>query len=405
MSLTANAPLPSDLPQPETIEVELTGMGHGGEAIGMWQGQTVAAAFGLPGERVELEVWERNGERIRGRVTRVLRPSPHRVTPPCDYFGSCGGCQWQHVTYERQLDFKQQMVTAALVESGGFADPPVQPTLPAPEVFGYRNHARFSIGRRYGEIGYTTHYRHRFFRVDHCPIMHPRINEILAATQRRAHGHQLAVRVGVHTGDLLIHPAQEAADLPYQSGQPALEEELLGRRYRVSAAAFFQVNTMQAERLIETVRAVLDPRPSDALLDLYCGVGTFGLALAPHVRRVIGVEESAAALKDARYNARDLDNVEFVIGRTEEVLGLLAEPADAAIVDPPRAGCRPEALRFLLDLAPRKLVYVSCDATTLARDLRVLVDGGFTVRSVQPVDMFPQTYHVETVSLLTSTVS
>ena len=145
----------------------------------------------------------------------------------------------------------------------------------------------------------------------------------------------------------------------------------------------------------------LEPGPDDVLLDLYCGVGTFGLALAPHVRRVIGVEESAAALKDARYNARDLANVEFLAGRTEEVLAALDEPATAAIVDPPRAGCRPGALEALLRLAPRRLAYVSCDAATLARDLRVLVDGGFTLRSVQPIDMFPQTYHVETVSLLT----
>jgi 23S rRNA (uracil1939-C5)-methyltransferase len=269
-------------------------------------------------------------------------------------------------------------------------------------IYGYRNHARFSIGRCDGELGFTTHFGHRFMRVDHCPIMSPRINEVLAATQGRARGHQLAVRVGVRTGDLLVNPAQEDADLPYESGQAWLEEELLGRRYRVSAAAFFQVNTWQAERMIDVVRAALEPGPDDVLLDLYCGVGTFGLALAPYVRRVIGVEESAAALRDARYNARDLDNAEFVAGRTEEVLAGLAEPATAAIVDPPRIGCRPGALKALLQLAPRRLVYVSCDASTLARDLRVLADGGFTLRSVQPIDMFPQTYHAETVSLLTS---
>lgn len=375
-------------------------MGRGGEATGTLDDKKVFAAFGLPGERVELEVWERHPERIWGRVVGVVRPSPHRVEPCCDYFGSCGGCQWQHVAYTRQLEYKREMVAACLADGAGFSDPPVCPTLPAPAVYGYRNHARFSVGRRYGEVGLTTHYRHRFFRVDHCPIMHPRINEILAATQRRAQGHQLAVRLGAQTGDVLVQPAQ-APELPYDSGQAALEEELLGRRYRVSAAAFFQVNTTQAERLIETVRRALELGPADVLLDLYCGVGTFGLALAPYVRRVVGVEESAAALKDARYNARDLANVEFLAGRTEEVLAALDEPATAAIVDPPRAGCRPGALEALLRLAPRRLAYVSCDAATLARDLRVLVDGGFTLRSVQPIDMFPQTYHVETVSLLT----
>src|SRR5437763_8037556 len=376
-------------------------MGRGGEATGTLDGQRVFAAFGLPGERVELDVWERRPDRIWGRVVQVLRPSPHRVAPRCPFFGTCGGCQWQHVDYQQQLDVKTAMVAAQLADGAGFANPPVRPTLPSPAVYGYRNHARFSIGRRHGELGFTTHFGHRFMRVDHCPIMHPRINEGLATTQGRARGHQLAVRLGVQTGDLLVHPAQEDPDLPYESGQASLEEDLLGRRYRVSAAAFFQVNTCQAERVIEVVRAALEPGPDDVLLDLYCGVGTFGLALAPYVRRVIGVEESAAALRDARHNARDLDNVEFVAGRTEEVLAGLAEPATAVIVDPPRVGCRPGALTALLQLAPRRLVYVSCDASTLARDLRVLADGGFTLRSVQPIDMFPQTYHVETVSLLT----
>lgn len=386
--------------EPEIVEVELTGVAPSGEATGLLDGDEVYAAFGLPGERARVEVYDRRGGRVNGRVIEVLRPSPDRIPAPCPYFGLCGGCQWQHLSYQRQLEYKRVAVITHLREGGGFSDPPVLPTLPAPHVYGYRNHVRFSIGRRYGEVGYTTHYRHRFMRVDSCAIAHPRINAVLAASQRLAQGHQLAVRVGARTGELLVNPAQPAPELPYVSGQTALEEELLGRRYRVSAAAFFQVNTLQAERLIETVRAALDPQPHQVLLDLYCGVGTFGLALAPYVRRVIGVEESAAALKDAAHNARDVQNVEFVAGRTEEALAALAEPADAVVVDPPRIGCRPGALEALLRLAPRRLAYVSCDAASLARDLRILVDGGFTLRSVQPVDMFPQTSHVETVTLL-----
>jgi 23S rRNA (uracil1939-C5)-methyltransferase len=385
---------------PELLEVELTGVGPDGAATGALDGETVSAAFGLPGERVIVAVLERREGHIDGRTLHVLRPSPDRVAPPCPYFGTCGGCQWQHVTYERQLAYKRDNVATRLAEAG-FADVPVAPTLPAPSAYAYRNHARFSIGRKFGELGYTTHHQHRFFRVDTCPIMNPRINAVLAATQRRAAGHQLAVRVGARTGDLLVQPRQDAPDLPYESGQTSLEEELLGRRYRVSAAAFFQVNTAQAERLIATARDLLDLRESDVLLDLYCGVGTFGLALASGVRRVIGVEESAAALKDARVNAADLDNVEFLIGRAEDVLASLAEPVDAVIVDPPRVGCRPGALDALLRLTPRKLVYVSCDPASLAHDLRVLVDGGFALKAVQPVDMFPQTAHVETVALLT----
>jgi len=385
---------------PEFVEVELDGIGPDGTATGMLGSDVVSAAFGLPGERVELEVWERRDGCVSGRVSRVPRPSPDRIAPPCPYFGICGGCQWQHVTYERQLVYKRDNVRGRLAEAG-FSDVPVAPALPAPATYGYRNHARFSIGRKYGELGYATRHFHRFFRVDACPIMHPRIDEVLAATQRRAAGHQLAVRVGVHTGDLLVNPPQEGEDLPYESGQKWLEEELLGRRYRVSAAAFFQVNTLQAERLIATAGDLLDLRASDVLLDLYCGVGAFGLALVSRVRRVIGVEESAAALKDARHNAAGLTNVEFLVGRAEDVLAGLDEPVDAAIVDPPRIGCRPGALDALLRLRPRRLVYVSCDPASLARDLRILVDGGFALQKVQPVDMFPQTAHVEAVALLT----
>lgn len=394
---------------PEILTVELTGLSPEGAATGRHGDEEIHAMYGLPGERADVEVWERRDGRIYGRVLRVLRPSPDRVEAPCPYFTSCGGCQWQHVANSRQLAFKRDGVAAHLA-AAGFADAPVLPTVPAPETYGYRNHGRFSVGKRYGELGYTTRHRHRFFRVDHCPIMHPRINEILAATQGRGHGHQLAVRVGVNTGDLLAQPSQEREEdahlppLPYASGQEYLEEELLGRRYRVSAAAFFQVNTHQAECLIETVGALLDPAPDDVLLDLYCGVGTFGLALAPCVGRVIGIEESAAALKDARHNActQGVENVEFLAGKTEDVLAGLQGQADAVIVDPPRSGCRPEALAALLRLRPRKLAYVSCEPATLARDLRVLVNGGFTLRSIQPVDMFPQTSHVETVTLLTS---
>src|SRR5919197_1159387 len=243
---------------PPNVEYELTGMGRGGEATGWLDGQKVFAGFGLPGERVELDVGERRPDRLWGRVVRVLRPSPHRVAPHCPYFGTCGGCQWQHVDYQQQLDFKTAMVATHLADGAGFANPPVLPTLPSPAVYGYRNHARFSIGRRHGELGFTTHFGHRFMRVDHCPIMHPRIDEVLTATQGRARGHQLAVRIGVQTGDLLVNPAQQDPDLPYESGQPWLEEELLGRRYRVSAAAFFQVNTWQAERLIEVGRAAVE---------------------------------------------------------------------------------------------------------------------------------------------------
>jgi 23S rRNA (uracil1939-C5)-methyltransferase len=183
-------------------------------------------------------------------------------------------------------------------------------------------------------------------------------------------------------------------------GQEYISEVLARQEYRISAGSFFQVSTSQAEELVRLVRDYLAPTGSEVLLDAYCGVGIFGLSLASEVRQVIGVEENPSAVADARFNAGLADNVEFVEGRVEEILAFLEAPTDLAVLDPPRQGCASEALTALTELAPSKIVYVSCDPATLARDTRQLVQAGYQLVEVQPVDMFPQTYHIESVALL-----
>ncbi|GAF95607.1 unnamed protein product, partial [marine sediment metagenome] len=183
-------------------------------------------------------------------------------------------------------------------------------------------------------------------------------------------------------------------------GQPCYEEELLGRRFRISAPSFFQVNTPQAENLFDVLRDHLQPRGTELVIDVYAGVGTFATLLAPLVGRVIAVEESAAAVKDAAVNITGLDNIEFLQGKAEEVLPQLEGVPDAAVLDPPRVGCHRRALAALLQLSPRRIIYVSCEPATLARDLKALCEGGYRLVAVQPVDMFPQTYHVECVANL-----
>jgi 23S rRNA (uracil1939-C5)-methyltransferase len=262
-------------------------------------------------------------------------------------------------------------------------------------------------------------------RIDQCLIMQPPINQAVSQIQERLVGftaHQVALRNGANTGDQLVNPRLPAVpELP--SGQPALEEELFGRRFRIASPAFFQVNTRRERRGVpEGLRQPPWPLPADGLsmaevlvlvlydrlelsgqellVDAYSGVGTFAVLLAPAARKVVGIEESAAAIKDARHNAAGLENVEFVEGKTEDILPKLTERPDAVVLDPARVGCSAAVLEALATLEVPRLVYVSCDPATLARDLAMLVARGFRLESVQPLDMFPQTYHVECVAAL-----
>ncbi len=390
----------------ERHKVTLTDVAFGGDCIARIDNQVIFASYGLPGEEVIVELNQNKKDYRRGRVVEVITPSPARVQPRCPLFGQCGGCRWQHIDYQAQIEMKRKIVADQLKRIGGFGDDiEINPTLGAENPWNYRNHARFSFRRSTGKLGFTVEGTHRFLEVPVCHIMHPAINEVLASLQGKLHQrlHQVAVRYGVNTGQLLINPKLDVADLPYPTGQEYLEEELLGRRFRIAAASFFQVNTPQAERMINYVFDQLKLGQNDTLVDIYCGVGTFGLLTAEKVAKVIGIEDSAAALKDAHYNAQGLDNVVFVRGAAEDILVTLQEHVDAAIIDPPRVGCKPEVIEAMRRLNPNKIVYVSCDPATLARDLRLLcADDRYRIVDIQPIDMFPHTYHIETVVTLES---
>jgi 23S rRNA (uracil1939-C5)-methyltransferase len=390
------------LDPPQRVTLRLSDMTFEGGAIGRDEsGETVFADYGLPGETVVVEVQRRRAGVSLGRVVEVLSPSDDRIAPPCTYFGECGGCQWQHITYERQLSLKQHIVREQLRRLGGFADPPVSPTVGADNPWAYRNHVRFTAKRR-GEIGFVQRGTHRFLRIDRCLIADDRINNALPKLQGKGGGlHQVAFRLGVNSGDMLVHPDLQEVDPSIPSGQKYYHEEILGHRFRISAASFFQTNTPQTERLVELVRDYLDLDRDETLVDAYAGVGTFAVILAPLVHRVIAIEESAAAIDDAMVNIAATPNVQYFKGKVEDVLPGIATDAGALILDPPRQGCHPQALQAVMKIAPTRIVYVSCDPSTLARDLRTLVDGGYDLRDVAPIDMFPQTYHIESVATLT----
>ncbi|MCI0843087.1 MAG: class I SAM-dependent RNA methyltransferase [Chloroflexi bacterium] len=393
------------LEPPIRAELTLGALALDGSATAEYEGRKVFVDYGMPGERVVAEIDIERPHALFGRVVEVLKAAPGRVEAPCEYFGECGGCQWQHVAYDRQLEFKRDLVVEQLREIGGFEKPVVSPTVGAENPWGYRNHVRFTAKSR-GEIGFVRRGTHRFLRIDRCLIADDWVNDAIPLIQGRAGGlHQVAIRRGMKTGELLVHPNLDHLGTAIPSGQKYYHEEILGHRFRISGASFFQTNTEQAERLICLVRDKLRLQPRETLVDAYAGVGTFAVVLAESVKRVIAIEESSAAVDDAAVNIEGLSNIQYYMGKVEDVLGGIDEKMDALILDPPRIGVQPAAIEAVLRRAPGRIAYVSCDPSTLARDLRLLVDGlvdgsRYDLIDVTPVDMFPQTHHVECVASL-----
>ena len=384
----------------QRLRVILEGMGRLGEAMA-WVGEKPVFVFGaIPGEEVVAEVIRERRHYIAAEVAEVVKASPHRVEAPCCYFGDCTGCQWQHMDYTYQLELKRQAVEEALHRVGGFTDIPVLSTLASPQQFGYRNHARFTVGSQ-GRLGFVHRERRRFVDIGRCMLMDPWINDTLGMLQGCcAETTQLSVRYGTNSGSWLVQPALSNSEVPLESGQKHYREVIEGVTFRVAASSFFQVNTQQAATIAELVRDSLHLSGREVVVDAYSGVGTFAALLAPHAARVIAIEESASAIKDAEENLSACSNVAMRPGKTETVLGELEETVDAVVLDPPRTGCQRQALESLMRLAPARISYTSCDPATLARDLRVLATGPYQVEAVQPVDMFPQTHHVECIATL-----
>ncbi len=380
--------------------VDLKRWGDSGETIAHVDSEELHVLGGIPGEEAIVEIVRDRKGRVAAQVVQALSESPDRRVPPCPYFGPCTGCQWQHVEYRRQLEIKRETVIEALAEAG-LPEAPVAPTLASPEEYGYRNHARFTVGRRWGELGFVNRESRRFVPVESCMLMQPWINQTLAHLQRKAaETSQLSIRYGMESGDYLIQPRLKNPDIEVESGQQHYTETIEGRSFQVAASSFFQVNPKQAEALARLVRTGLLLTGRETVVDAYAGVAAFAVLVADQCRRVIAIEESASAIQDAERNVSGMDKIELVQAKTEDVLSSLSDPPDGVVLDPPRAGCHPRVLEALIGLRPRRVVYVSCEPATLSRDLAVLCRETFQLESVQPVDMFPQTHHVECVAVL-----
>ncbi len=390
-----------EIPEEERLQtVRIERLVAGGRGLAhLPDGKALMAAFAAPGELVEVTVERIHRDYVEGVVTRVIEPSRSRVEPQCSLFGDCGGCQLQHLEYPAQLAAKEGIIREQLARIGGLADAPVRPVAGAENPWAYRNHMRFSAGRKFGDAGLIHRRGRGLLKVTNCPIADPWVNSLLPRLQGHARGlHQIQLRHNAATVSTLIAPALSV--LPDESGQDHYVEELGGRRFRVSASSFFQVNSAQAEKLAALVGDEL-PCRGELLVDAYAGVGVFAALFAGRFERVIAIEESTSALRDAEVNLAGIENVEFRRGKVEALLPELDVTPTVVLLDPPRAGCAPETLDALAALAPPTVVYVSCNPTTLARDLRRLAGEGYALERVTPIDMFPQTAHIECVSRLT----
>ncbi len=390
--------------------------------------RTLRVPAGLPGERVTIAVEEplpprpgRRSRRWKSRppkvwITEIHEASPLRTTAPCPVFGTCGGCQLQHMQYEAQLEWKCDVVRHLLQEIGGFDDPPLLPTVPCNIPWQYRNHMRFSVNRD-GKPGLTARGTHRVLPLTTCPIAHEHINRALSILSQHENARpQVLIRCGAHSHQLMIQPApqpevaQQLAEAELDLHTETMEEILAGETFHIRPSSFFQTNTAQAEKMAQMVLTGLLPSSDQSaeaarqltVVDAYCGVGTFALLLARHVGKVLAIEESASAIKDAQWNMRDVENVEILKGKVEAMLPALSSHIDGLVIDPPRAGCQQVILDALIQHPVARIVYVSCDPSTLARDLNILchLHPTYRLRTIQPLDMFPQTAHIESVAVL-----
>lgn len=425
----------------DQVELLIERLGIYGEGVGRVEGLTLFVEGALPGERVRVELYEKRSTFARGRVMTRLTSSPQRVEPVCPLFGRCGGCQLMHLAYEGQLAMKRQRVVDALERVGKFISPIVAPCQPSPIPLAYRNKIQMPVIG--GRLGLYAQGSHRLIEVERCfihcdlgeraletirPMLesHPDVDLVKHLLIKTALSTQQLLVVVVTRGERFpsglaeqiltampeirgvvqnINPDEGNRILGHRfrilAGEGSIDERLSGLLFKVSPASFFQVNPGQAEQLYRKVVEWAALTGKERVLDAYCGVGTLSLLLAKQALEVVGIESVPEAVRDAKENAQknEIAHARFLCGPAEELIQSLSG-IDVAVLNPPRKGCEASLLEALAALKPRRIVYVSCDPATLARDLQILASSGYHLDEVQPYDMFPQTAHVESVASL-----
>lgn len=386
------------------LELTVEKMVYGGEGLARVDGRVAFTRFVLPGERVAAEVESERGGVLRTRITALREPSAERVAPPCPYFARCGGCHYQHAPYPRQLEIKRGILLETLRRVGKF-DPPDEVAVVAGEPWGYRNRSQFHI--QAGRLGYLEAGSHKLCAIEECPISSPKINELILVLNRMLRDPRwpkFVRSLEVFTDESQVQLNVLETERPvarrffeWCAGEmPGLVEGALDYHgYRVSPQTFFQVNRFLVARLVE--EAVADAG-GDTALDLYAGAGLFSVALARRFRTVTAVESGSSAIRDLQFNAERAGVQVYAEQNTADghLQGLDAAP-DFVLLDPPRAGMGKTVVRRLAELKPARVSVVACDPATLARDLTGLLASGYRIQRLSLVDLFPQTYHMETV--------
>ncbi|HOA15443.1 MAG TPA: 23S rRNA (uracil(1939)-C(5))-methyltransferase RlmD [Bacillota bacterium] len=432
------------------IKMKIDGITHEGWGVARLDGMAVFVEGAIPGETVMAGITEKGRYFMRARAQEVLEPSEYRAVPFCPHYGECGGCNLQHVTYEGQLAFKRRMVEDAFRRLGGIKEPDVLPVLGMEDPMGYRNKAEFRVwksGTGVYSLGFRMRNSHAAVAITECRVLQDGILEAARFAVEEMNdslkGEYLGTRHMVvranPEGKLMVTlVSSEPAGSPHRklamkllekvpmatsvyhcfnrsrfgevlqggftllAGLDKLTFGISGSSFDASPRSFLQVNSRQVGLLYETAAGFAGIKDDDDVLDVFSGMGTIALMLAKRARKALGIELNGFAVADARASAtkNGIDNAYFIAGLAEEVISsdeVKAFGARVAVLDPPRAGCAPGLVRALVESAVERISYVSCDPATLARDVSLLISGGFDLRKVQPVDMFPHTSHIETV--------
>ncbi|MCH3914695.1 MAG: 23S rRNA (uracil(1939)-C(5))-methyltransferase RlmD [Acidaminococcaceae bacterium] len=442
------------------LEMQVTGLGSSGEGVGKVQGFTFFVPGALAGEKIRFQAKQVKKSYGIGELTNVLEPSPERVKPVCPVYKQCGGCQLQHLSYEGQLTVKRQQVIDALERLGHFKGIKVEKTLGDDDPWHYRNKMQVPVasGKKGSlDIGCFAQATHRVINVEECFIQKKANNAIAAVVRawmkeykipaleedaRRGIVRHVMGRVGVATGEVMAVLITNSPMVPHikdlgkmlreaipgfktlvqnvntrhtnvimgeksriVTGPGFIQDSIGTLTFNISPESFFQVNSEQAAKLYGEALKAANLTSKETVVDVYCGTGTITLFLAQKAARAIGIEIVPSAIKDARINARNnkIANAQFVLGDAAVELPKLAQEgikADVIVLDPPRAGCDQRVINAIAAVKPKKVVYVSCNPASLARDAELLCKKGYKINKVQPVDLFPQTHHVETVVLM-----
>lgn len=446
----------------EILELEVEALAFGGRGVAKHDDFVVFVEGGIPGDKVRARIFKVRGKYAESKIEDLLVPSPHRVAPACEHFGVCGGCKWQNLEYSVQKKYKEDQLKDALIHIGDIPDPPVEPIIGAHKIYYYRNKMEFSFhAGDNGEILLGLHVARRFqdvFQLRVCHLQSELSNSIVEFIRKRSNQlglppyhivrHEgylrfLVIREGKFTGEVLVNIVTGKGEFPQLKalgeeigkrfepvvsvshtinpakaniakgekenilyGADHIYEQFGEKRYRISANSFFQTNSYQIQRLYDLTVELAKPDASERMIDLYSGTGTIAIYFSNLVKKIIGVEIVAEAVADARANARinGAMNCEFIVSDAEEYLKQAVqndEKFDLMILDPPRAGCHPKVLKFISAIRPGKLVYISCNPATLARDLKILTNNGYALERAVPIDLFPHTFHIEAVCRLT----